>query len=82
MLQNVTQGLPPPNRDGFVGSGRNRKEILALSAVRAIQAIMHDLQILSEALDEQADTFALDQRNFGAQQVSSRCVCLRIDAHD
>ena len=77
VLQSVTQALPPPARDGVngggmvvnAGSARNRKEILALSAVRAIQAIMHDLQILSEALDEQADMFALDQRNFGAQQV-------------
>ena len=42
-----------------------------MSAVRAIQSIMQDMQILSEALDEHADTFALDQRNFGAQQV--RC---------
>ncbi|KAI0358350.1 hypothetical protein OH77DRAFT_1269429 [Trametes cingulata] len=67
VLQNITQTLPPPNRDGTTTT-RNRKEILTLSAVRAIQAIMQDMQILSEALDEQADTFALDQRNFGAQQ--------------
>ncbi|KAI0369830.1 hypothetical protein BV20DRAFT_967520 [Pilatotrama ljubarskyi] len=67
VLQNITQTLPPPNRDGSTTT-RNRKEILTLSAVRAIQAIMQDMQILSEALDEQADTFALDQRNFGAQQ--------------
>ena len=30
---------------------------------------MQDMQILSEALDEHPETFALDQRNFGAQQV-------------
>ncbi|KAI0741277.1 Pleckstrin homology domain-containing protein [Daedaleopsis nitida] len=66
VLQNITATLPPPGRDG--GAGRNRKELLTLSAVRAIQSIMQDMQILSEALDEQADTFALDQRNFGAQQ--------------
>ncbi|EIW58408.1 uncharacterized protein TRAVEDRAFT_64856 [Trametes versicolor FP-101664 SS1] len=67
VLQNITQTLPPPNRDGSTAT-RNRKEVLTLSAVRAIQAIMQDMQILSEALDEHADTFALDQRNFGAQQ--------------
>ncbi|RDX50789.1 hypothetical protein OH76DRAFT_1348182 [Lentinus brumalis] len=67
VLQNISQSLPPPQRDGSVAA-RNRKELLALSTVRAIQAIMQDMQILSEALDEQADTFALDQRNFGAQQ--------------
>ncbi|KAI0675942.1 Pleckstrin homology domain-containing protein [Trametes maxima] len=67
VLQNITQSLPPPNRDGSMTT-RNRKEILTLSTVRAIQAIMQDMQVLSEALEENADTFALDQRNFGAQQ--------------
>ncbi|KAI0831848.1 Pleckstrin homology domain-containing protein [Trametes gibbosa] len=67
VLQNITQTLPPPNRDGSTPT-RNRKEILTLSAVRALQAIMQDMQLLSEALDENAETFALDQRNFGAQQ--------------
>ncbi|KAI0630706.1 Pleckstrin homology domain-containing protein [Trametes polyzona] len=67
VLQNITQSLPPPNRDGSTTT-RNRKEILTLSAVRAIQAIMQDMQVLAEALEEHADTFALDQRNFGAQQ--------------
>ncbi|KAJ2988252.1 hypothetical protein NUW54_g9172 [Trametes sanguinea] len=33
-----------------------------------LQAIMQDMQILADALEEQAETFALDQRNFGAQQ--------------
>ena len=74
VLQNISQTLPPPQRDGSIAA-RNRKEILTLSTVRAIQSIMQDMQILSEALDEQADTFALDQRNFGAQQVS-RSLCL------
>ena len=69
VLQNVTATLPPPTREGGPAT-RNRKEILTMSAVRAMQSIMQDMQILSEALDEQADTFALDQRNFGAQQVS------------
>ncbi|KAI1793421.1 hypothetical protein LXA43DRAFT_1092596 [Ganoderma leucocontextum] len=39
-----------------------------MSAVRAIQSIMQDMQILAEALGEKADMFALDQRNFCAQQ--------------
>ncbi|KAH9933499.1 Pleckstrin homology domain-containing protein [Fomitopsis serialis] len=54
VLQNITQSLPPPNRDG--GTMRNRKEILTLSAV------------LSEALEDNPDVFGHDQRNFGAQQ--------------
>jgi len=66
VLQNITQSLPPPNRDG--ATSRNRKEILTLSAVRAIQAILQDMQVLSEALDENPDFFVHDQRNFGAQQ--------------
>ena len=49
--------------------GRNRKEILTLDAVRAMQSILQDLQILSEALDDNVELFAHDQRNFGAQQV-------------
>ncbi|OBZ66869.1 hypothetical protein A0H81_13160 [Grifola frondosa] len=66
VLQSISQSLPPPNREG--GTTRNRKELLTLSAVRAIQSVMQDMQILSEALDEHIDTFAHDQRNFGAQQ--------------
>ncbi|KAF9807236.1 hypothetical protein IEO21_08310 [Rhodonia placenta] len=66
VLQNITQSLPPPNAQG--GTARNRKEILTLSAVRAIQAVLQDMQILSEALDDNPDFFAHDQRNFGAQQ--------------
>ncbi|KAJ3851410.1 Pleckstrin homology domain-containing protein [Lentinula lateritia] len=64
VLQTISRSLPPPNS----GTSRNRKEILTLGAVRAMQAIMQDLQILSEALDDNVDLFAHDQRNFGAQQ--------------
>jgi len=60
--------LPGPNSNG--GTIRNRREILTLGAVRAMQAILQDLQILSEALTENKELFAHDQRNFGAQQVS------------
>lgn len=71
VLQSITQSLPPPNPGG---SGmRNRKEILTLSAVRALQAVLTDMQVLAEALEDNVDTFAHDQRNFGAQQVSINC---------
>ncbi|KAI5123521.1 hypothetical protein M0805_006681 [Coniferiporia weirii] len=66
VLQSVSQSLPPPGQS--VGALRNRKELLTLSAVRALQAVLADLQVLAEALDDNVDTFAHDQRNFGAQQ--------------
>ncbi|TFK39782.1 Pleckstrin homology domain-containing protein [Crucibulum laeve] len=66
VLQTISRSLPPPNVNG--GTVRNRKEILTLAAVRAMQAILQDLQILSEALEDNVELFAHDQRNFGAQQ--------------
>jgi hypothetical protein len=63
-LQNITQGFAPTG-----SSGRNRKEMLILQAVRTLQSIQQDVQVLNEALEENVDTFAFDQRNFGAQQV-------------
>ncbi|KAF9047114.1 hypothetical protein BDZ89DRAFT_978845 [Hymenopellis radicata] len=66
VLQTISRSLPPPSNHG--GTVRNRKEILTLGAVRAMQSILQDLQILTEALDENVDLFAHDQRNFGAQQ--------------
>ncbi|KAG7093702.1 hypothetical protein E1B28_007357 [Marasmius oreades] len=66
VLQNISKSLPPPNSNG--STVRNRKEVLTLGTVRAMQAILQDLQILSEALDDNVDLFAHDQRNFGAQQ--------------
>lgn len=68
VLQTISRALPPPNSNG--GTVRNRKEILTLGAVRAMQAVLQDLQILTEALDDNVELFAHDQRNFGAQQVS------------
>jgi hypothetical protein len=67
VLQTISRSLPPANTNG--GAVRNRKEILTLGAVRAMQAILQDLQMLSEALDDNVELFAHDQRNFGAQQV-------------
>ena len=49
--------------------GRNRKEILQLASMRALQAMMADMQLLSEALEDNPEVFVHDQRNFGAQQV-------------
>jgi hypothetical protein len=69
VLQTISRSLPPPNTNG--GTVRNRKEILTLGAVRAMQAILQDLQMLSEALDDNVELFTHDQRNFGAQQVCS-----------
>ena len=64
VMQSISRSLTVTNT-----GGRNRKEILTLGAVRSMQSILHDLQILSEALDDNVELFAHDQRNFGAQQV-------------
>ncbi|KAG1860726.1 Pleckstrin homology domain-containing protein [Suillus subalutaceus] len=66
VLQSISKTLPPPNTEGT--TMRNRKDILTLAAVRAMQAMLQDLQILAEALEENVELFAHDQRNFGAQQ--------------
>ncbi|KAJ7504361.1 Pleckstrin homology domain-containing protein [Mycena galericulata] len=73
VLQTISRALPPPNPNyngtgGGGGTTRNRRELLTLAAVRAMQAMLQDLAILSEALDENVELFAHDQRNFGAQQ--------------
>ncbi|KNZ74545.1 Rho guanine nucleotide exchange factor scd1 [Termitomyces sp. J132] len=70
VLQTISRSLPPPNFNGN-GNGstvRNRRELLTLAAVRAMQAILQDLQTLLEALEDNVELFAHDQRNFGAQQ--------------
>jgi hypothetical protein len=69
VLQTISRSLPGSGNGSTV---RNRKEILTHSAVRAMQAILQDLQILSEALEDNVELFAHDQRNFGAQQVIVR----------
>ena len=78
VLQTISRTLPPPGSGsgstggrGDGGTSRNRKEILTFAAVRAMQAILQDLQVLVEALEENVELFAHDQRNFGAQQVRS-----------
>ncbi|KAG6821446.1 hypothetical protein H0H93_010170 [Arthromyces matolae] len=68
VLQTISRSLSPPNPNGNGMSVRNRKELLTLAAVRAMQAILQDLQVLSEALEDNVELFAHDQRNFGAQQ--------------
>ncbi|KAF7308563.1 hypothetical protein HMN09_00705400 [Mycena chlorophos] len=67
VLQTISRSLPPPN-PGSSGSTRNRRELLTLAAVRTMQAMLQDLAVLTEALDENVELFAHDQRNFGAQQ--------------
>lgn len=69
VLQSITQTLPAPSANSHGSTMRNRKEILTMAAVRALQAVLQDLQVLSEAMEDNVDLFAHDQRNFGAQQV-------------
>jgi hypothetical protein len=64
VLTTVSKSLVPTS-----ATVRHRREIQTLSAVRAMQGMLQDLQILSEALDDNVEMFAHDQRNFGAQQV-------------
>ena len=66
VLQNITQSLPPPSAHG--STVRNHRELLTLSAIRTLQAVLQDIQALMDALDENVEMFAHDQRNFGAQQ--------------
>ena len=47
---------------------RNHRELLTLSAVYTLQAVLQDIQAVMDALDENVEMFAHDQRNFGAQQ--------------
>ncbi|KAF6761725.1 von Willebrand RING finger domain-containing protein [Ephemerocybe angulata] len=71
VLQTISRTLPPPpshHNGSAVGGARNRKEQLTIKAVQAMQSILQDLQILSEALEDNVELFAHDQRNFGAQQ--------------
>jgi len=78
VLHTITQTLPAP-APGRGSALRNRKELVTLAAVRVMQAILQDMQLLSEALEDNVEVFAHDQRNFGAQQVraSPPPLCLR-----
>jgi hypothetical protein len=70
VVQNIGSTLPGGgNGNMSSGVGRNRKEILQYASMRALQAMMADMQLLSEALEDNPEVFAHDQRNFGAQQV-------------
>jgi hypothetical protein len=60
VLGGISAGLAP--------HARNRRELLTLSAVRVLQAVLADMQLLADALEENVELFAHDQRNFGAQQ--------------
>ncbi|KAI0026489.1 Pleckstrin homology domain-containing protein [Vararia minispora EC-137] len=63
VLHAVSSSLAPPP-----APPRSRRETLALGAVRVLQAVLADMQVLRDALDENVELFAHDQRNFGAQQ--------------
>ena len=78
VLQSISRALPPANGNGSNGGARNRKELLTIAAVRAMQSILQDLQLLSEALEDNVELFAHDQRNFGAQQVCGFGFCYGI----
>ena len=72
MLQTISQSLTRPGNNSSI---HNPKETLTLGTVDAMQAILQDLHILSEALEENKEHFAHDQLNFGAQQVSCLTCC-------
>jgi hypothetical protein len=65
VLHTISQSLPPPGS----ATVRTRREALTLAAVRTLQSILQDIQLLSDAMDENLDVFQHDHRNFGAQQV-------------
>ena len=71
VVQNIGSTLSSGGANPSTAVGRNRKEILQLTAMRALQAMMADMQLLSEALEDNPEVFVHDQRNFGAQQVLS-----------
>ncbi|KDQ13047.1 hypothetical protein BOTBODRAFT_33922 [Botryobasidium botryosum FD-172 SS1] len=64
VLQTISQSLPPPSSSTV----RSRKDILTLAAVRTLQSMLQDIQVLTDAIEENPDLFAHDHRNFGAQQ--------------
>jgi hypothetical protein len=66
VLQNISQSLNPSTNN----SSRSRKDFLTLGAVRTLQSVLQDIQVLTDALDENLELFQHDQRNFGAQQVT------------
>ncbi|KAF8635030.1 hypothetical protein AX15_000568 [Amanita polypyramis BW_CC] len=66
VLQAISQSLLPPSANG--STVRNRKETLTLAAVRAMQSILQDLQVLAEALEDNVEMFSHDHRKLGAQQ--------------
>jgi len=72
ILHAVLQSIPQPVPHTSGSSFGNHKELLSLAAVNAMQAILEDLQLLSDALEDNVELFAHDQRNFGAQQVCQK----------
>ncbi|KAG8963608.1 hypothetical protein FRC03_002803 [Tulasnella sp. 419] len=64
VLQNIGSHLSIPTS----GTIRSRKEMLTLSAIRALQAVLQDIQVLTDAMEDNVEMFAHDHRNLGAQQ--------------
>ncbi|KAG9041337.1 hypothetical protein FS837_012403 [Tulasnella sp. UAMH 9824] len=64
VLQTIGSNLSGLN----ASTTRSRKELLTLSAIRALQAVLQDIQILTDAMDDNPELFAHDHRNLGAQQ--------------
>ena len=78
VLQGVSQHLNPV---AVQGSVRSRKELLNLAAVRTLQSILQDLQVLIDALEDNIELLHHDHRNFGAQQVRLTENCINHNGH-
>ena len=59
VLQQISQSLLPPLSTGAIA--QNRKEKLMLASVMVLQAILQDMQILSDALKEKMELFTYGQ---------------------
>ncbi|KAG8904133.1 hypothetical protein FRB99_002186 [Tulasnella sp. 403] len=70
ILNTVLQALGSNLSTLGSGAVRTRKELLTLSAIRALQGVLQDIQILTDAMEDNVEMFAHDHRNLGAQQAS------------
>ncbi|KAF8329534.1 Pleckstrin homology domain-containing protein [Cantharellus anzutake] len=64
VLQNVSQYLTPVATQGSV---RSRKELLNLAAVRTLQSILQDLQVLIDALEDNQAMILRDQKSWSGR---------------
>ncbi|KAG8902693.1 hypothetical protein FRB99_004215 [Tulasnella sp. 403] len=70
ILNTVLQALGSNLSTLGSGAVRTRKELLTLSAIRTLQGVLQDIQILTDAMEDNVEMFAHDHRNLGAQQAS------------